>query len=980
MDQKPSTYFRRNRLRIVCLVVFLLPLIWAGTRRTLDNVNNDLRDWLPDAFTETSQHAWFLEHFPNEQFVLISWNGCTLDDPRMEQLAQALVPDKGVREGPVAAENGDDAVEETASPFKTVLTGPRLIRELKTHYSDLSDEEIIERLESSLIGPENENGERYTCVVVTLSEDAVKGKQLRATLAEIHDKAREVGLEPEPPALSGNPLAIAWNAVTRFLGEMVYGRNPSTDGIVLGGPPVDNEAINYEGEYTLWRLAGLCAFVALAISWFCFRSIRLTLMVFWLALLSAGVALAGVFFSGGTCDAVLLSMPALVLVLAMSGAIHIINYYHDAIRDHDGLYGAPERAVEHGWFPCAMASLTTALGLGSLCMSHVIPISKFGIYSAFGVLAALPLLFLYLPALLDYFPSKKYAELHAGEGSDKIHETRILSLWRWFGGKIVKHNIAVSLLALAFMGVCAVGLFRIETSVKLMKLFAEDAEILAHYTWLEGKLGPGVPMEVVVRFDNGRCELSTVDRMRLVGHIAQQIEQQLPEDVGGALSAATMAPDLSNPRTTGIIGRTNWITQEGVLDRQLTRNRWQFREYLTVEGDPTLEDINAGLRALNIEIPQAWIQRLETPGVVTLHEDGDEVVSLKDIEWMRQHDEPIEGFTDEELAQLDSIITAWQDEHGTEIWRINTRVWALKKDIDYAVFVNDLKAVVDPIVAEFPGRYAAYYNADEKDAAGIDVVYTGLVPLVYKTQHVLLGSLVESLLTAFILICIVMILVLKSPQAGLLSMIPNMFPVVVIFGAMGWIGVPVDIGTMMTSTVALGVAVDDTMHFLTWFRHGLDQGKDRKGAVMVAYERCATAMTQTTLIGGLGLAAFGFSTFTPTQRFGVLMLVLLFTALIGDLIFLPALLTSPLGKFFDRRKNKAGDSSATHDVQASKIESVLSDDAVAAPKPMDAATLPQARDGTTKKSPPKGGDSPPQKGKAAKSSQASRKHRRRKSG
>jgi uncharacterized membrane protein YdfJ with MMPL/SSD domain len=105
---------------------------------------------------------------------------------------------------------------------------------------------------------------------------------------------------------------------------------------------------------------------------------------------------------------------------------------------------------------------------------------------------------------------------------------------------------------------------------------------------------------------------------------------------------------------------------------------------------------------------------------------------------------------------------------------------------------------------------------------------------------------------------------------------------------------------MMCASVALGVAVDDTMHYLTWFREALDRGLDRKEAALAAYERCGTAMSQTTLIGGLGLAVFAFSTFTPTQQFGIMMLVLLFAALFGDLIFLPSLLTGPLGRFFDR--------------------------------------------------------------------------------
>jgi len=140
--------------------------------------------------------------------------------------------------------------------------------------------------------------------------------------------------------------------------------------------------------------------------------------------------------------------------------------------------------------------------------------------------------------------------------------------------------------------------------------------------------------------------------------------------------------------------------------------------------------------------------------------------------------------------------------------------------------------------------------------------------------------------------------VLRSPIAGMISMIPNVFPIIIIFGSLGWLGIKVDIGIMMTASVALGVAVDDTVHFLTWFRRGVTRGMNRVEAVMLAYDRCATAMLQTTIIGGLGLAVFATSTFTPTQQFGYLMISMLGAALIGDLLLLPAILVSPLGRFF----------------------------------------------------------------------------------
>jgi hypothetical protein len=210
------------------------------------------------------------------------------------------------------------------------------------------------------------------------------------------------------------------------------------------------------------------------------------------------------------------------------------------------------------------------------------------------------------------------------------------------------------------------------------------------------------------------------------------------------------------------------------------------------------------------------------------------------------------------------------------------------------------------------GMQTAKELREDGQPVEVAAMYTGIVPIVYKAQRSLLRSLIESILLAFVMISIVMMLLLRDWKSGfrrdnllnfrggMAAMIPNIFPVIVVFGIMGLYGIKVDIGSMMTASVAMGIAVDDTIHYLTWYRHALGKGETRKSAIKYAYEKVATAMTQTTLIGGLGLAAFAFSTFTPTQRFGSLMLFLLAAALVGDLIVLPAVLASPLGKFFGR--------------------------------------------------------------------------------
>ena len=107
----------------------------------------------------------------------------------------------------------------------------------------------------------------------------------------------------------------------------------------MGGPPVDNVAISVEGEKTLMRLFIPAGIVGLSLAFWCLRSVRLTAMVFSSALYAGAISLAIVHYSGGTMNAILLTMPAVVYVAGISGAIHFANYYRDSVAEH-GVAGA----------------------------------------------------------------------------------------------------------------------------------------------------------------------------------------------------------------------------------------------------------------------------------------------------------------------------------------------------------------------------------------------------------------------------------------------------------------------------------------------------------------------------------------------------------------------------------------------------------------------------------------------------------------
>ena len=720
----------------------------------------------------------------------------------------------------------------------------------------------------------------------------------------------------------------------------------------LGGPPVDNVAIDIEGEKTLKRLAGLSGLVGLVLAYACFRSFKLTFIVLLVAIFSAGASLAIVFYFGafevlvagaksqrlGKLDAILMSMPAVVYVLSLSGAIHLVNYYRDACAA-GGRRGAVERAVRMSWMPCALAAFTTAIGLASLASSDILPIEKFGVFSAIGVIAAIGLLFSLVPVALHRFPPPEEAEA-------KLKSSGALPGWALkLAETICRRNGWVAVGTISLMLLLGFGVTRIESSVQLLKLLDSKSDLVQDYAWMEAHLGNLVPMEVIVavpaelrRGENDEAEadgehyaMNPLERLLMIERIGDRIETL--DAVSRVLDASTFSTgdyETDSP--------ANRRTHDYIVSRAIGKSQGDLGEYLQLESTATgqkreLWRASARIAALkDIDYGQFVDElRASVEPVLDTYRYRSALVKA-----MAQRDSRIAGakicfVVPTEFTSSDALFAELLREAGVNIsfngrrGRLRTttidKIEAASDTAQQQLVTQDAVVVID---AGLGDRLAKLHieglplinlandslandslandslNAIDQQASelGLSAVYTGVVPLVYKTQRELLVSLQESLLMATVLIALVLMVLLRSIGAGLISMIPNLFPIVVVFGALGWIGIKVDIGIMMTASVALGVAVDDTIHFVSWFRRGLSRGLSRYDAAIDSYQRCGVAMVQTTLIAGLGLAVFAFSTFTPTQQFGYMMVTILTAALVGDLILLPALLVGPLGSLF----------------------------------------------------------------------------------
>jgi predicted RND superfamily exporter protein len=177
------------------------------------------------------------------------------------------------------------------------------------------------------------------------------------------------------------------------------------------------------------------------------------------------------------------------------------------------------------------------------------------------------------------------------------------------------------------------------------------------------------------------------------------------------------------------------------------------------------------------------------------------------------------------------------------------------------------------------------------------VEFTGMLAWVRAMNDLIGQGQKRSFLAAFAVITLIMMIVLRSPGLGLVSMLPNVFPVLISLGLMGLAGIYMDMGMMTFAAIIIGVAVDDTIHFFVRYRREFERTGRYEAALRETLATVGRPITFTTLTLTLGFAVLTLSDMRGLVHFGLLAGFAFTWALLADFFFAPAvlLLTRPLG-------------------------------------------------------------------------------------
>ncbi|GAB3023686.1 efflux RND transporter permease subunit [Bowmanella dokdonensis] len=204
--------------------------------------------------------------------------------------------------------------------------------------------------------------------------------------------------------------------------------------------------------------------------------------------------------------------------------------------------------------------------------------------------------------------------------------------------------------------------------------------------------------------------------------------------------------------------------------------------------------------------------------------------------------------------------------------RISTRIQDSTEGLNRAEFLQSLKTYMEK-QGIAPGQI---------ELTNLFVLYQDILSRLYKSQ-------VQTLGVVYVALALVLLLLFRSLRLALIALLPNVLCTLLILGIMGWLAIPLDLMTITIAAIAMGIAVDDTIHFVHHYKeHVKDKGPVQAGEQ--TFHTVGYALLYTSIIITLGFATLCLSDFVPSIYFGLLTGLTMMLALLADLTLLPALL------------------------------------------------------------------------------------------
>ena len=534
----------------------------------------------------------------------------------------------------------------------------------------------------------------------------------------------------------------------------------------------------------------------------------------------------------------------LIFAVGIADCVHVMSAYFSFRRDGQEHYAALSHAYEKVSLAILLTTLTTSAGVSVLATSNLEPIKVFAIMSALGVILAFFFTIVLLPVLLDLWHP-------AAVGSEEKPSLadRIGAKWNALRHKR-KLFIGLSITLLVFLSLgLMVGAF-INFVIGLTYWIINSQErILARVPSIVQRS----PYLILAIFGSGFlvCAYGAT-KILIDTNIAEMFKADHPLTI----AVEVVDQNMSGAQNMEIMIDTG--TSDGMLDAQLL----DAVDRLQTRIEERYPDIIGRTNSLaNIVKDTNQKMNEDNPEFYRIPE-SDQAISQLLFMFNSANPEDRRNIVSDDYSRSHISVTARN--LGSYEY----------KELFEAISI-DVEETFSRVESNFPN---------------LDVNLTGSMATLMVMADEVANSQFNSFALALLIVSLIMIVSLGSFRGGIMGMVPNAIPAFLAFGLMGLFGIPLDTDTLLIAPIILGIAVDDTIHFMTHYRVELSKTGSIAAALESAIKEVGQAVMFTTMVIGLGFAVLSFSDYLGMAKVGFFGSLAIFVALLCDLFLIPAMI------------------------------------------------------------------------------------------
>ena len=533
----------------------------------------------------------------------------------------------------------------------------------------------------------------------------------------------------------------------------------------------------------------------------------------------------------------------LVFAVGIADCVHVMSAYFGFRRKGDDHYDALSKSYGKTGLAILVTTVTTMAGVLALTTSELVPIQVFGMMSAFGVVLAFFFTLVLLPILLDLW--------HPGapEADDASLADRIGALWHRLSnstkiGMALIYIVAMYLMLGPWVGtyITVISLLTYIVVNWQLAILSAVPNFVARRPWLVLSVFAGLFAlcsygMTLIRIDSNMTELTKE------GSAIRVAYETVDENMAGAMSMVIMV---------------DTHTSDGLYNPRLLQSMDQLQSRI----ETSYSD-----------------QVTRTNSLANIVKDTYKIMSDDDPAYYRVPDD------DQMISQLLYLFNSANPEDRRALVSDDYSRSHISLNIynagsyQYQRFFEEISQEIDevfgPLESEFPE---------------LEVYLTGSMALLMRMADEVANSQFSSFTFAIAVISVIMIITLGSLQGGLMAMIPNMIPALLGFGLMGLLGIALDTDTLLIAPLIIGIAVDDTIHFMTHYRVELIRTGSISESLVSTIRDVGQAVMFTTMVLGLGFALLSFSDYLGMAKMGFFGSAAIFVALLCDLFLIPAMI------------------------------------------------------------------------------------------